>query len=335
MKTLSTAVLAVLLLAAVPAGAAGVATINGEPVSMEELETSVRAQLAEVENQRFQILEGGLVQLIAEKVFELEAKTLDTTVEALLHSEIESNIVEPSAEQIEVVFEKNKEQLGEVDRAEVDPRIIAYLKTGTRAELTRSYVDALRKKYEVSISLTPPTVEIGPGSLPGRGGDENAPITIIGFSDYECPYCSVVEETVKKVIAHYGDKVRYVHRDFPLPFHANAHPAAQASRCANAQGKFWEYHDALFEQTSLSAEVFSTIAESLTLDKAAFDKCMADEEFGAAVDADAAAGAAVGVTGTPAFFVNGRMMGGAQPLEAFQGVINDQLARQANAAAGQ
>jgi protein-disulfide isomerase len=150
------------------------------------------------------------------------------------------------------------------------------------------------------------------------------------FSDYECPYCKRGEDVVAQVMSTYGDKIRLVFRDYPLPFHANARPAAEAAKCANAQGKFWEYHDKLFaNQASLGVEDLKRYAGEVGLDQAQFDSCVGERKFQNDVQADLDAGQQVGVDGTPAFFINGRMLSGAQPFEAFKSVIDEELAAKA------
>jgi protein-disulfide isomerase len=126
---------------------------------------------------------------------------------------------------------------------------------------------------------------------------------------------------------HYGDKVRVVFRDYPLPMHSHARAAAEAANCAQAQGKFWEYHGKLFaNQTALGEDKLKSYAQELGLDTARFNECLAKKPFKAAIDKDIADGARVGVQGTPAFFINGRMLSGAQPFDKFKEVIDDELA---------
>ncbi len=175
--------------------------------------------------------------------------------------------------------------------------------------------------------LDPPKVDVDTGGREARGGGESAPVTIVAFSDYECPFCRRAEGTVAQVLETYGDKVRYVHRDYPLPFHSHAHDAAEAARCAGDQGKFWEYHDRLFETAKLTLDDLKQHATELGLDRTKFDECLASGKYESAVDADLQAGSEVGVSGTPAFFINGRMLSGAQPFERFKEVIDAELAR--------
>jgi protein-disulfide isomerase len=124
----------------------------------------------------------------------------------------------------------------------------------------------------------------------------------------------------------YGDKIRLVFRDFPLPFHDNAHIASEAAQCAHEQGKFWDYHDKLFEnQRALGADNLKTYATDIGLDGEAFNACFDSGRFKSRVDQDYQYGQTVGVTGTPAFFINGRFLSGAQPFEAFKAIIDEEL----------
>ena len=170
-------------------------------------------------------------------------------------------------------------------------------------------------------------VQVDTAGRPERGGGVKAPVTIIEFSDYECPFCGRAEKIVNQVMTTYGDRIRLVYRDFPLEMHQHARLASEAANCANAQGKFWEYHAKLFDnQTALSEEQLKSYAGELGLDKAKFETCLKEKPFKAAIDKDMTDGSKVGVNGTPAFFINGRMLSGAQPFDKFKEVIDDELA---------
>lgn len=160
-------------------------------------------------------------------------------------------------------------------------------------------------------------------------GDVNAPVTIVEFSDFECPYCGVFySQTLSELMENYVDtgKVRLVFRDFPLDIHANAKPASLAAECADDQGKFWEYHDALFEdQENLGDELYFEIAQELSLDETAFRDCYYTETHSAEIDADFQDGTSYGVSGTPAFFINGKLISGAQPYTVFAQEIDAAL----------
>ena len=303
-----------------------VATVAGTPISREDLEKHVKPKLVEIENERYEALSEGLEEMISEQLFEKEAKSRNITVEQLEATEITAKVPEPTDAEIQKVYDENKSQLGNQTLDQVKPRIVEFLKQQKAGERQQAFVDELKAKYKTTINLKPPVVEVATAGRPARGPDK-APITIIAFSDYQCPYCKRAHATVEQVMQTYGDKVKLVYRDYPLPFHENARPAAEAAACANAQGKFWEYHQKLWAASDLSTEKLKAMAGEVGMDQKKFDECLAKQEFKAVIDKDIADGASVGVSGTPAFFINGRMLSGAQPFEKFKEVIDEELAR--------
>lgn len=325
MKTLISLCAAVLL--AVPVGAVAdvVAEVAGTPITREELEAHVKAQLIEIDSQRYEALREGLDDLIAERLLAKEAAARGTTPDQVLEAEVRSKVAEPADAEIQQVYDANKQQLGDTPLEKVRDRIVQYLKGQQEAKLQEAFLDGLRTKYGTKIALRPPVVEVSDGGRVAKG-PATAPVTIIEFSDYECPFCKRAEATVKQVLDTYGDKVRLVYRDYPLPFHAHAKPAAIAATCAEQQGKFWEYHDKLFGAASLGDETYDKIATEVGLDTEKFAACRKSPEAAAAVDKHMEDGASVGVRGTPAFFINGRMLSGAQPFEKFKEIIDEELA---------
>lgn len=161
-----------------------------------------------------------------------------------------------------------------------------------------------------------------------RGDLKKADVVIVEYSDFECPFCSRHHPTMLQVAEEYGDKVAWVYRHFPLSFHPEAEPAALASECAAEQGKFWEYADELFaNQTSLSSDYYGTLAGTLGLNQNKFDECVSSKKYQAEVDADTASGAAAGVNGTPATFINGQLVSGAVPFASLKSIIDAELAK--------
>jgi len=160
-------------------------------------------------------------------------------------------------------------------------------------------------------------------------GQRDAPVTIVEFSDYQCPFCVRAESTVKQILDTHGSKVRFVYRDYPLSFHQYAQKAAEASECADEQGKFWEYHDLLFEKqnewSGIGISKFKEYAKQLGLDTQRFNRCLDEDEMAQEVKNDFQEGQSYGVSGTPAFFVNGQLISGAQPLEVFEQKIEELL----------
>lgn len=156
-------------------------------------------------------------------------------------------------------------------------------------------------------------------------GNKDAKITIVEFSDYQCPYCARFHTTLEKVMENYPDEVRWVYKHFPLDsIHPYARKAAEASECAGEQNKFWEYNDKLFaNQSSINIAYLSTVAKELKLDTKKFDKCLADGTYAKKVDDDFQYGKKLGVTGTPGAFLNGQKLGGAVPYEQLEAMIEE------------
>lgn len=165
-------------------------------------------------------------------------------------------------------------------------------------------------------------------------GSKNAKVTIVEFSEYECPYCQrYVQDAYAKIFEEYGDQIRYVFHDYPLPFHANAQLTSEAARCAGDQGKYWEMHDELFakrDEWTAATDAKTTVtnlAAGVGLNKASFTACLESGKHTQAVKDDMALGQSVGVSATPSFFINGQMLVGAQPFEAFKAIIDQELTK--------
>lgn len=159
-------------------------------------------------------------------------------------------------------------------------------------------------------------------------GPSNAPVTLIEFSDYQCPYCRKwYIEVFPQILSTYKDKVRFVYRDFPLSSHPEAAPAAEASDCAYEQDKFWEFHDKLFSGVqALGKDTYIQYARDLGLDMQKFQSCLSSGQYQSEVQSDLDFAANLGVRSTPTFFINGIPLVGAQPFDAFKQVIDKELA---------
>jgi protein-disulfide isomerase len=272
--------------------------------------------------------------MIEESLLEAEAKTRGVTTAQLLEQEVTRKIVPATDAESQAYYEANKARMGTQTYEQVKPGIDNMLNGQKQRAAHVAFLDTLKKKTPVSVLLDAPRVDVPVAANDPRKGPDSAPVRIVEFSEFQCPFCSRVGPTMKKIHETYGDKVQFVFRDYPLPMHQNAKPAAEAAQCANAQGKFWEFHDKAFaNQGTLTADKFKEWAKELGLDQAKFDQCVTSGQFRQAVLDDFEVGGKVGVRGTPAFFVNGRMLSGAQPFEAFQAIIDEELKKPAKAAA--
>jgi len=305
-----------------------VASGDGIEIRSEELERRANERLAALRQQEYDVRREVLDDLIHEKLVEKEAKARGITSDALRKAEIDDKAGQIAPADIDALYERAKGQLGGKSKEEVRPEIERYLKS-QRETTERARLDKeLRTKTKIVVRLEPPRVEVKvPADAPSLG-PASAPVTIVEFTDYQCPFCHRAQGTVDELLKKYGDKVRFVHQDFPLDSHPRAIFASRASRCAGDQGKYWEYHRGLLSQpTDFSDADLVKRAEGLSLDAAAFKTCVDSKRHDEVILAAQKAGSAVGVNGTPAFFVNGRMLSGARPLAQFESVIDEELAR--------
>ncbi|MCB9666348.1 MAG: DsbA family protein [Alphaproteobacteria bacterium] len=304
------------------------ATVNGEPIPMSAVDAEAGAEIMKKRQEMYEVRMSALEQMIAAKLFAAEAGKRGVTEDALLKAEVEAKAAVPAEADILALYEQSKPRLGGATLEDVRGKITAFLEQRNRGERMQAFLEELKAASNVKVMLDPPRFEVEiPAGAPTKGS-ASAPITIVEFSDFECPYCSRAAATVDEVTAKYGDKVRIVFRNFPLDFHRNAKKAAEAALCAHESGKFWEFHDKLFaNQDALGEGQLVSYAKDLGLDAGAFETCLSSGKHGATVSLDQAAGQRVGVEGTPGFFVNGRFVGGAQPFEAFAKLIDEELAR--------
>jgi len=254
---------------------------------------------------------------------EAAAKRANLSPRGLLEREVEAKTPTPDDAAVAAFYAKHREQI-EAPLEMVAEQIRDHIHSEALEARFRSYMASLREEAGVEVNLPAFRVEVA-ATGPAKGA-ANAPVTIVMFSDFECPFCSRTLVTMDAIEAAYGDKVRFVFRDFPLDFHANARGAHAAARCADAQGQFWPMHDKLFEnQGALGRGDLVRYAAGLGVDAQAFERCLDDTQVMAQIDADIEAGKGAGVTGTPAFFVNGIPLSGALPFEDFQDIIDREL----------
>jgi protein-disulfide isomerase len=307
------------------------ARVGDVEISKAELDEILAADLdrleQDYEKNRHQLVEQGLENLIVEKLLEVEAASRDISVDDLFAAEIESKIAEITDEQVDAFYEAQKARIPQPKEQVVD-QIRQYLRNQQAQPLQQSLVSGLRDKYAVTSFLEPMRTRVDTGDGPSSG-PADAPVTIVEFSDFQCPFCSRVIPTLKRVEEEYGDKVRLVFRQFPLHrLHPQAQKAAEASLCAEDQGKFWEMHDAMFaDQAGLAVDKLKEKAALLGLSMDAFNDCLDSDRYADRVDADLKAGADAGVSGTPALFINGRFLSGAQPYDEIAKIIDDELSR--------
>jgi protein-disulfide isomerase len=307
--------------------AARVAQIGDKSITMQELDAEAAGSLSKVRQEEYEVRRQALDGMINKQLLDKEAAAKGVEVTKLLETEVVSKVADPKPEEIDALYEQNKARYGSQPKEQVVAQLGNMMRAQKSAEVRNAYLKTLRDKYGVKILLDPPRVAVSLDDDAAKG-PAKAPVTIVEFSDYQCPYCGRAEQTVQEILKRYGDKVRLVYRDYPLPMHPNALGAAEASECAKEQGKFWEMHGAMFaNQAKLSQADLVATAGSLGLDKDKFKTCLDSGKYKDEVQKDAADGQSYGVTGTPTFFINGIMLVGARPLDSFSEIIDDELAR--------
>jgi protein-disulfide isomerase len=308
-------------------GAAVVAEVNGAPILASELEPRVAGRLARLRQEEYEIRRRTLEELVAERLVAAEASKRNLAPEELLRQEVDVKTAALPPAQIAAIYEQNKDRFAGQTRADALARIRELVGERARSERRAEYEKELRDAARVAVRLEAPRVAVSvPAGAPSTG-PVGAPVTIVEFTDYQCPYCHRAQGVVDQVLQRYSGKVRFVHLDFPLDGHPGAIPAARAARCAEEQGKFWEYHRSLMTAPgTLDDSDLRGRASTLGLDASSFGTCVSSGRHDAAIHASLRQGEELGVTGTPAYFVNGRMLSGARPVEAFVELIDAELA---------
>jgi len=306
-----------------------VAEVNGETITADEIAKLVSTPLSKLEEQIYTLKRRALDALIADKLVVKEAARRQMSVEALVEAETR-DVAAVTEQEIDAVYRQQKTQL-RVDEAAAKEQIREQLHALKVAARQRAFVDQLRAQSVVVVKLKPPTPSRFDLNLDGAPfkGPATAPVTIVEFQDFHCPFCQRVQPTLVQLAARYGDRLKIVYRDFPIDsLHPQARSAHEAARCANAQGRFWSYHDALYAKSpNGSLDGLKAIAKGVDVEMEAFERCLNARTYRSAVQKDIDEGTRLGVAGTPTFFINGRVLSGAQPLESFTRIVDEELAR--------
>lgn len=308
-------------------GDSPIAIVEGQPVYKSDLTGPAAAQMLQIRQQEYKIESAALDALIDQKVVEAEAKKQGMTVQQLYQKEVDSKVPDPSDAEAKGYYLAVKGQTT-LPFSAVEPQIKRLIKNAEIQRAREKYAEALRARANVIVYLQPPTVETGKNDPARVEGNPKAPITIVEFGDFECPFCGRVEPTLMDLLKKYKGQVKLAFRDFPLStIHPFAEIAAEAGRCAEAQGKFWPMHDAMYaHQSNLTEADLVKTAGKLGMNTKSFSACLKSGKYKAAIQRDVEAGMRAGVTGTPAFFINGRFLSGAVPEEQFEQIIDSELA---------
>jgi protein-disulfide isomerase len=302
-----------------------VATVGDHKITEKELDTKIKPQLAAEDSKIYDLKVEAIQAMAEEYALDQAARKENLSPDAYLKKHLsKQKLTDTDAK---MFYDQHKEIQARYPKYDaIKGRLLDALQAQHDQQEKDALLDQLRKQQPLTVMLVAPRIDVKSAGHPELGA-KDAPITIVEFSDFQCPFCGRAEPTLKQVREKYGDKVRLVYMDFPLSIHDHSIDAASAGRCAGEQGKFWEFHDAMFaDQSKLKPDDLKAEAKKLGLDTAKFDQCFDTGKYKPAIESDMAQGHDLGIDGTPAFYVNGRPLSGAQPFQRFQETIDEELA---------
>jgi predicted DsbA family dithiol-disulfide isomerase len=310
-----------------PMAVAPVATIDGVSFTLADVERK-RPSMYQARTAFYEAQRNALDQFIDDYLLERQAKIENVTVAELLERHVNKALPpDPTEDALKIYYEG-------IDTNEsyeaIRDKILDHIRQRRLARAKTAYLDTLRKQSRISIMLAAPRTPISLKGAPVRGRAD-APVVMVEYADYECPYCQQLQPALDKLLAAYGDKVAFAYKDAPLTMHAYAQKAAEAAHCAGAQGKYWEYHNALFASKQLDVPALKKQARELSLDGAAFDKCLDSGTQAGVVQEQFAEAQSLGLQGTPTIFINGRMFSGVLTFEKLKQIVEEELAQEPGA----
>ena len=310
-----------------------VAEVGGRKITMKEVHDRGQSlnptERARVIQLLYQNRRNALEQIMADILIENAAKSANQTPAEFVDAESQKRLTPVTDADVQQFFDANRERAQGRTFDELREPIRQFL-TGQRKQQIRALIagELSSKAGGVRVLLEPPREQLNIAATDMVRGPAQAPVTIVEYSDYQCPYCARVNPTLDRVRQTYGDRVKIVFKDFPLPIHPEAPKASEAAYCAGDQGKYWEMHDRLFaNQQALQVPALKQHAAALGLDTNAFNQCLDSGKHTARVADNVKSGEKLGISSTPTLYVNGRPVVGAQPFEYFKGVIDEELAK--------
>ena len=287
--------------------AAVVATVAGQPLKADALIERLKPIIYRMRLEAYELTRQRIDQVVDDTLLLAEAQRRQIGPEEIIRAEITDKVTNPSEEEINKFYNENKARISG-DLSSIRNQLVTYLQNESRQRLEKELSDRLRKGADIRWLLTEPAQPVQIVSVdddPARG-DVNAPVTIVEFTDFQCPACAAMHPVLEEVLKSYGNKVRFVVRDFPLNQHEWARKAAEAANAANAQGKFFEYIAVLFKnQKALDVPSLKKYASDLGLDRTRFDAALDRGVYAAEVEKDVSDGEMYGVSSTPTIFING------------------------------
>jgi protein-disulfide isomerase len=304
-----------------------VAKIGDEVITASELETLTGSSLVALRQQIYEAQVSKLEAEIYRRLVQKAAAAQGMTEGEYLRSRIDEMVGEPDEGEIVKLMSQYRSQLAD-DDLQARAQIVQVLAQSEKQQRFQDLRQVLFAEAGVEILLEPPRVEVAVADGTPFRGPVDAPIVLIEYTDFQCPFCTRVQPTLDALMKRYDGKIRHVFKNLPLPMHAQAQLAGAASLCAQDQGKFWEYHDWLFaNQRTLSHDSMVAQAGAFGMDTEVFTTCIDRGAYLDVVRADMAEANSFGITGTPGFLINGRVLTGAVPIEDFEAIIDSELER--------
>ncbi|MBI1909563.1 MAG: DsbA family protein [Deltaproteobacteria bacterium] len=302
------------------------AVLDGEKITEEDLQKSGSSHLSQAQAELYDAQKEVIDSIVQDKLLEKEAARRKTTKEEIMKVEVLDRVAVTDKD-VEKFYNEKKGNLQGKTLDQVKDNLKGYLTRQRQEERKGELFKKLSSKGSVKYLIDAPRVEVSVDDDPSIG-PKDAKVVMIEFTDYQCPFCGKSRDTVNQVLEEYKGKVRYVLRDFPLSFHQDAFKAHEGAQCAADQGKYWEFNKKLFaNQRAIKIEDLKKHAQDLKLDMGKFNDCLDSSKYKDEVAKDQIDGEKAGVSGTPAFFINGRLIGGARPFANFKEVIDEELSR--------
>jgi len=302
------------------------AIVGTQAITADKLDEQLGNRLFRLRSDEYSLKRPYLDELISKALLEQEAAGRHLTIERLTALEVDEKTKPVQDEEVGAVYESAKQNYPNASEAEARKQIADGMRRSRGQQRRQAFIAELRAKYKVKILLDAPRAQFTATDVASHG-PADAPVTIVGFLDFQCPYCANVGKVIDDLEKRYGKSVRFVYRHYPLPFHKEAAKAAEASICAQQQGKFFEMHDKMFaNQRALQVADLKKYAGELGLNADAFGQCLDSGRAAAKWQADVQEGTLFGVGGTPTLFVNGRLLNAGANPEALSQAIDQELA---------
>ena len=304
-----------------------VAYLGDRPIAARDVAARMKARMFKARQEQYDLQVEGVREIAFELMQEQEAAKQGLSREAYFKREVTDKVPAPSDEEVQQILTTYRARLPKGD-VEARAEVVRVLRERNAGQLAETFKNDLLARAKLRITLDPPRMDIPVEADDPVVGGAAAAVTLIEFSDFQCPYCQRAHMVLKQLRGEYGDRLRMAFKQLPLGIHAQARFAAEVALCANDQGKYWEAREWLYShREGVTAEAAKEWAKGAALDVPAFARCVDDHLRAPAIDGDMALADQIATSSTPAFFVNGRLIEGARPVEHFRQVIDDELAR--------